>query len=325
MSNTVLDNSNISVHLGKSSVYKSTYDKSLLVREPRQNNRTYLNIDGSNLPFVGFDTWNAYECSFLLNNGCPVTGVAKLSYPCSSEYIVESKSLKLYLNSFNMQHMGSNMREAIDAFTKTASSDLSSILGAGVKVGFIPSVVYNEACASANTYYALAPSPFHTNDIYVNLEESIEPQVLAQTTFDKYQESPELLSDKVYYVLAHPNQSKQYFYSSLLKSNCRVTSQPDWGDVFIYIDCDKVINTVALLKYIVSFRGECHFHEEICECIYTRLWDFFNPRELFIMCLYARRGGIDINPVRASNVDLLYRLSANLADVLSPHIKTAKQ
>ena len=85
------------------------------------------------------------------------------------------------------------------------------------------------------------------------------------------------------------------------------------------------LDKIALLKYIVSFRDECHFHEEICECIYKRLHDKFKPEELFVMCVYARRGGIDINPVRASSVDLLYKLSANLSDVHSPHIKTSKQ
>ena len=110
MSEQILDNSVISKHLGKTSQYKSTYDYTLLVREPRQNNRTYLDINADNLPFVGFDTWNAYECSFLLNNGCPVTGVCKLTYPASSEFIVESKSIKLYFNSFNMQKMGNSLK-----------------------------------------------------------------------------------------------------------------------------------------------------------------------------------------------------------------------
>jgi 7-cyano-7-deazaguanine reductase len=94
-----LDNSNINIHLGKSSEYKSQYDPSLLVREPRQSNRTHLGITEENLPFVGFDTWNGYEISGLTDNGLPVTGVVKLVYPCDSKYIVESKSIKLYFNS----------------------------------------------------------------------------------------------------------------------------------------------------------------------------------------------------------------------------------
>ena len=317
MSNQVLDNSNISVHLGKTSQYKSTYDKTLLVREPRQNNRTYLGISDDNLPFVGFDTWNAYECSFLINNGCPVTGVVKVNYPATSKYIVESKSIKLYFNSFNMQKMGSSIREAIDKFSKTASADLSELLQAGVTVGFIPSSIYDKTEVSAHDYYA--KSQFET------LEDSIPEQMLYKLNFDTYNETPGLLDAGNHIEVPDGANIGQHFHSALLKSNCRVTSQPDWGDVFIYINTNRYIDKTSLLKYVVSFRGECHFHEEICECIYKRLHDKFNPEALFVMCLYARRGGIDINPVRASNVDLLYRLSNNLSDVTGPHVKTSKQ
>lgn len=316
MANNVLDNSNISKHLGKTSEYKSTYDKTLLVAEPRQNNRTYLNIIDDNLPFVGFDTWNAYECSFLLKNGCPVTGVVKVNYPATSKYIVESKSIKLYFNSFNMYKMGNNIKEGIDRFTKIASADLSELLVTGVKVGFIPSSIYDKTEVSSHDYYS--KSRFET------LEDVISQETLYSTTFETYEETSKLLDDN-HIEVSDEASVGQYFHSALLKSNCRVTSQPDWGDVFIFIKTNKHINKVSLLKYIVSFRGECHFHEEICECIYKRLQDKFNPEALFVMCLYARRGGIDINPVRASNVDLLYRLSLNLSDVYSPHVKTSKQ
>lgn len=316
MSNKVLDNSNISKHLGKTSEYKSTYDKSLLVREPRQNNRTYLGISDDNLPFVGFDTWNAYECSFLLNNGCPVTGVVKVNYPASSKYIVESKSIKLYFNSFNMQKMGNSIRESIDKFTKTVSADLSELLVTGVNAGFIPSSIYDKTEVSAHDFYS--KTQFET------LEDVIPEQSLYKLTFDTYEETPKLLDGNHMEVPDGANVG-QYFHSALLKSNCRVTSQPDWGDVFIYINTNQFIDKTSLLKYIVSFRGECHFHEEICECIYKRLHDKFKPEALFVMCLYARRGGIDINPARASNVDLLYKMATNLPDVSSPHVKTSKQ
>ena len=312
-----LDNSNISVHLGKVSQYKSTYDKTLLVREPRQNNRTYLDIQDNNLPFVGFDTWNAYECSFLLNNGCPVTGITKLNYPSNSKYIVESKSIKLYFNSFNMQKMGGNIRDAIDQFTKTVSADLSDLLQTDVKVGFIPSSIYDKTEVSAHDYYD--KSQFQT------LEDSIPETTLYKLNFDTYQETPALLDSGNHMEVPDGGNVGQYFHSALLKSNCRVTSQPDWGDVFIYINTNQHVDKTSLLRYIVSFRGECHFHEEICECVYKRLHDKFEPQALFVMCLYARRGGIDINPVRASNVDLLYRLSSNLSDVYGPHVKTSKQ
>lgn len=317
MANTVLDNSNISIHLGKTSQYKSTYDKTLLVREPRQNNRTYLGISDDNLPFKGFDTWNAYECSFLLDNGCPVTGIAKVVYPCSSTYIVESKSIKLYFNSFNMERMGSNVRVGIDKFIHTASADLSELLKTGVTVGFIPAHIYDKTEVSAHDYYA--------KNLFVTLENDIPEKTLYSLNFNTYEETPALLDAGNHLEVSDGANIGQYFHSALLKSNCRVTSQPDWGDVFIYINTKYHIDKTSLLKYIVSFRGECHFHEEICECIYKRLYDKFNPEALFVMCLYARRGGIDINPVRASNVDLLYRLSSNLSDVYGPHVKTSKQ
>lgn len=314
MSEQILDNSVISKHLGKTSQYKSTYDYTLLVREPRQNNRTYLDINADNLPFVGFDTWNAYECSFLLNNGCPVTGVCKLTYPASSEFIVESKSIKLYFNSFNMQKMGNSLKEAITSFSKLVSGDLCLLLKTNVQVAFIPGHVYDTTQVSAHNFY--------NKDQYITLENSIDEKELYSTTFDVYKETPSLLSNTSD---AMDVAKEQYFHSGLLKSNCRVTSQPDWGDVYIYIKANQEVNKLNLLKYIVSFREECHFHEEICECIYKRLHTIFNPEELFVMCLYARRGGIDINPMRASNNTLLYGKSANLLDVFSPHVKTSKQ
>ena len=132
MANKTLDNSRISKHLGQTSQYKSQYDPGLLVREPRSNNREYLNIFDDDLPFVGSDTWNAYECSFLLDNGCPVTGVVKCVYPCSSKYIVESKSIKLYFNSFNMTKIAAERDVAISSFENTASKDLTELLGAEV-------------------------------------------------------------------------------------------------------------------------------------------------------------------------------------------------
>lgn len=311
MSNQVLDNSNISVHLGKVSQYKSTYDKGLLVREPRQSNRTYLGIYDDNLPFVGFDTWNAYECSFLLDNGCPVTGVAKVVYPANSKYIVESKSLKLYFNSFNMERMGKSVKEAAEKFTKTANADLSELLCAGVTVGFILPDTCDRVKKSAKEVYSR----------FQNIEMHIDPKDLAAATFDTYNETPSLLkADFSYNMLVEQN-----MHSALLKSNCRVTSQPDWGDVYIHIITKYDVNRLDMLKYIVSFRNECHFHEEICECIYKRLYDTYEPTQLFVMCLYARRGGIDINPARASNIDLLYNLSANLSNIDSPHVKTSKQ
>ena len=308
MANSKLDNSNISKHLGQSSQYKSTYDKELLVREPRSNNREYLNIFDDALPFVGSDTWNAYECSFLLKSGRPVTGIVKCVYSCSSKYIVESKSIKLYFNSFNMTKMGDENDAAVKNFEEITAKDLTELLGTDVVISFHSGDRVNKKFSSPGGEWDI--------EDYVNVD-------LLETkdyTFEKYTESPELLEG-----VKQSAETEQQFYSGLLKSNCRVTSQPDWGDVFIYIKSEIKVIPESVLKYIVSFRDECHFHEEICECIYKRLQDAFDPSELLVMCLYARRGGIDINPVRASSNDVIQRFAKPLVDPEMIHIKTSKQ
>ena len=309
MANSKLDNSNISKHLGQSSQYKSTYDKGLLVREPRSNNREYLNIFDDALPFVGSDTWNAYECSFLLKNGRPVTGVVKCVYPCSSKYIVESKSIKLYFNSFNMTKMGDGNDEAVKNFEEISARDLSELLQTDVKVSFHSGVRVNKKFSSPDNEWDI--------EHYLNVDLLEDSSSLEYT---QYTEDPSLLE-----AVSRENEVEQKFYSGLLKSNCRVTSQPDWGDVFIHIKSKNAIDAHSILKYVISFRDECHFHEEICECIYKRLQDAFDPSELLVMCLYARRGGIDINPVRASSNDLIKRFAKPLVDPEMVHIKTSKQ
>ena len=309
MANSKLDNSNISKHLGQSSQYKSTYDKGLLVREPRSNNREYLNIFDDALPFVGSDTWNAYECSFLLKNGRPVTGVVKCVYPCSSKYIVESKSIKLYFNSFNMTKMGDGNDEAVKNFEEISARDLSELLQTDVKVSFHSGIRVNKKFSSPDNEWDI--------EHYLNVDLLEDSSSLEYT---QYTEDPSLLE-----AVSRENEVEQKFYSGLLKSNCRVTSQPDWGDVFIHIKSKNAIDAHSILKYVISFRDECHFHEEICECIYKRLQDAFEPSELLVMCLYARRGGIDINPVRASSNDLIERFAKPLVDPGMIHIKTSKQ
>jgi 7-cyano-7-deazaguanine reductase len=135
----------------------------------------------------------------------------------------------------------------------------------------------------------------------------------------KYKEDPSIFDTK-YTSMAEPNNLN--VMSSLLKSNCRVTSQPDWGDVFIHIEGYWLPGVKEILEYIVSFRDENHFHEEICETIYKRLYDRFSPRELMVACLYARRGGWDINPVRANKIDLIDDM---MWDETIPWIKTIRQ
>jgi len=308
-----LDNKTVSKHLGQTSEYKTTYDPSLLVREPRQSNRTHLGIKDNDLPFHGNDTWNAYEISALTNNGLPVVGIAKIVYPCDSEYIVESKSIKLYFNSFNMTKLGDTAEDVLDEIGKMAAGDLSALLETKVLVR-----VHSNARALGEINIFTAKEEWmHSENCtpnYITLEDEYPVEDIK---FFVYTETPELLEE-----IEDAPSEEVYYHSALLKSNCRVTSQPDWGDVYIYIKGKNTIDPISLLQYIVSFRDECHFHEEICEAIYKRIMDTIGPDELSVRCLYARRGGIDINPERASHTKLLHH---TLSEVGVPHIKTPKQ
>ncbi len=309
-----LDNSNINKHLGQSSQYKATYDPSLLVREPRQSNRTHLDLDDDNLPFIGSDTWNAYEVSGLTDNGLPVAGVGKIVYPSDNKYIVESKSFKLYFNSFNGTKLGEDPEEVREKIALKASKDLSDLLETDVKVHVFSNYEVLSDNTTANEEWQSIVSKDKPYNEYITLED-VYP--IEEVVFDTYKETPELLK-----VIEDAPTEWVHYHSALLKSNCRVTSQPDWGDVYIDIKCDNTIDPVSLVKYIVSFRDECHFHEEICETIYKRIWDTLKPEKLAVKCLYARRGGIDINPERVSDADLLHK---TLSNTTVSHIKTPKQ
>ena len=297
--------SSISRHLGKTSNYASQYDQALLVKEPRQSNREHLNLKDDKLPFTGYDVWNAWEVSCLTEKGCPVTAIAKIVYPCDNKYIVESKSLKLYLNSFNMTQFGTSQAEAYELMSDIIERDLSALLGTDVKV-----YLYRPYDLRGQTNSMFRQEHYDTLEVDTSLMNEIQ--------FDEYNENPALLRTRVIngYLVA------QHYHSSLLKSNCRVTHQPDWGDVFIYIKCNQQLCRASLAKYIVSFRDENHFHEEICETIYKRLWDLFHPTELAVTCLYVRRGGIDINPTRVSDIGLL---NLDLIDPDTPFAKTSRQ
>jgi len=303
--NTQLDNSNISKHLGRITGYKCTYDPSLLVREPRQNNRKHLGIKDEELPFSGYDIWNAYEVSCITAEGMPIAAIAKIVYPCTSKYIVESKSIKLYMNSFNMEKISGNIVSVLNQLQNTISKDLSSLLETDVRV-----YVRSTTAVDDSLHYP----PVLPNSLYPTLEQGIDVTTIQASI---YNETPDLLN-----AIEIPEPKTQRFHSALLKSNCRVTSQPDWGDVYIHYKGKYEINTTSLLHYIVSFRDECHFHEEICETIYKRFYDKFSPEELVVTCLYVRRGGIDINPTRANRYDLIDKA---LKDEFKYFTKTVRQ
>ena len=267
-----------STHLGKKSSGSTTYDSSLLVAVPRIENRKHYDIHNENLPFEGWDVWHGYEFSCLTEKGLPVTRVLKLRYNCSSEFIVESKSLKLYLNSFNMSKFGKNSDECLSICRNLIEKDLGEMLCTRVEAAFLQNDISRENIFSN----------------FVDLKSLITEENI---TIAKFKESPEVL--KVSGLT--PEKSEHYLMFDSLRSNCRVTYQSDFGDVFIYYKSCKNIDESSLVEYLASFRSEYHFHEECCEMIYKRLFDILDKQDELLVCaLYTRRGGIDISPVRFS-------------------------
>ena len=266
-----------STHLGKKSQGSEKYNPLLLVAIPRCENRKQYNIDDNNLPFDGFDVWHAYEFSALTQNGVPVTRLLKLKYDCKSKFLVESKSLKLYLNSFNMSKFGATVNECLEICKNIIEKDLEEKLKTKIEANFIE----NSA---------------ERKEIFKNFQNIMNFVDEKTLKVEKFKEAPELLETK------ETDEEKSYYLKfDSLRSNCRVTHQPDFGDLFLYYKSKKHILEDSLIKYLSSFRSEFHFHEECCEMIYKRLNDLLdNDDELFVCALYTRRGGIDICPVRRS-------------------------
>ena len=274
-----MDKTNIaaSKFLGKKTGGSPTYDPSLLVAIPREHNRKQYQIDSTVLPFTGYDIWHAYEFSALTQNGIPFTRLLKVKIPCENEFIIESKSLKLYLNSFNMTRFGHNIEHSIQICKEIIKKDLDKKLNTNIELNFVDN--NSERICIFNQYK--------------NIMDFADEKLLYA---DKFKESPELLEIEL------SEKEREYFYTfDSLRSNCRVTHQPDFGDVFIYYKSKKRITEESLVKYLISFRAEFHFHEECCEIIYKRLYDLLDKNDNLMVCaLYTRRGGIDICPMRWS-------------------------
>jgi 7-cyano-7-deazaguanine reductase len=308
-----MNTNNIDKVLGQRVDSPTTYTPDILVREERQRNRTYLNIQNQNLPFVGYDIWNGYECSAMTENGLPVACVAKVVYTATNPYIVESKSMKLYWNGFNMQPMGKTVKEVLKNIKTTAEKDLSALLETDVKVQLFSQVLNDnitEDYVSSRARWEIK----YTNDCWGTLETLPGADKIK---FEVFNEDSNLLE-----VYSEEKEGFDYFRSSLLRSNCKITKQPDSGDIYIYYKGNYKITPYSLLKWIVSFRNECHFHEEICEAAYKRLWDVLHPKELLVTCFYARRGGWDIVPTRANKKSLLDK---DLINPKSPYFKFPRQ
>ena len=282
-----------SKHLGKvgGDGYSDQYNPDLLVKIPRNLNREGYGLTGKE--FVGVDVWNAYEVSAITTKGQPVAGMLKIVCPSDSENHVESKSIKLYLNSFNMTQIGDTAADCISGIEARVKRDLDELLETNTTVSFYASEFETENLSFSEEYKDISE--------VTNLDE---------IDFTAFKSDASQLESGEGSILK--------IRSNLLRSNCRVTNQPDWGDVFIYINGEDIPSADSLAKYIVSHRTVSHFHEEICEMIFAHLTERFKPEQLMVSCLYTRRGGIDINPVRATHTELIPDF------VTSPNVRLAK-
>ncbi|MBV2218661.1 MAG: NADPH-dependent 7-cyano-7-deazaguanine reductase QueF [Diaphorobacter nitroreducens] len=266
--------------LGKASAYADQYDASLLFPIPRADKRAEIGIDG-NAPFFGADLWTAFELSWLNLRGKPQVAIAHITVPCETPHIVESKSFKLYLNSFN------NTRFASEAEVRARiRADVSEAVWRGAEHPGTVGVTL------------LLPEAFDREPIH-ELDGLLLDRLDVECT--RYQPAPELLA-------AHHDEAPvtETLVSHLLKSNCLVTGQPDWGSVQITYSGAQ-IDQAGLLQYLVSFRNHNEFHEQCVERIFMDIWTRCRPIKLAVYARYTRRGGLDINPLRTSHPQQLPR------------------
>lgn len=262
------DKSLSALKLGQKTEYKSQYDASLLQPVPRRLNREGLGIV-EDQPFnQGADVWTCYELSWLNPNGLPQVAIADVAIDFKSENLIESKSFKLYLNSFNQTKFAS-----IKEVEETIAKDLNQ-------------------CASGRVSVKIHKLADYTNQPIMNFAgECIDEQ---EIQIDSYAFSNQYLEN-----VAEGEIVEETLVSHLLKSNCLITSQPDWGSVQIHY-IGKQLNREKLLRYLVSFREHNEFHEQCVERIFTDLMQFAKPEKLTVYARYTRRGGLDINPFRSN-------------------------
>lgn len=261
-------NYQIDSELGKNSHYDQTYNPNRLYPISREGKRREIGIDPSTPPFVGFDCWNHYEVSWLNNKGKPIVAIAEVFYDCNSPKIVESKSLKLYFNSFNNTQFVS-----VSEVESTIKEDLEKRIEATVDVKITP---------LGQEKPPIIHSGFSGKCIdHIDIECSV------------YLVDPNLL-------ITNNEIVEETLYSDLLKSNCLVTNQPDWGSVQIHYKGNQ-INRESLLRYIVSYRNHNEFHEQCIERIFMDIMKHCKPQQLTVYGRYTRRGGLDINPYRSTH------------------------
>lgn len=302
----------MSIHgvLGESTSYPKTYQPDTLYAIPRSMGRNEINWQQDKLA-VGVDWWHAFEVSWLNNQGISQMAIARFSIPASSPNIVESKSLKLYLNSLNFTEF-----DNWAAVQQTIAKDLSACVGAEVGVALFELDAISSGSESDTGFLIAHPQGKCIDNALdglahkVSLVEHPDASLLSSTDLlstdhedtasgtekpDIEKLSTEKLSIEKEYQL----------YSNLLRSNCPVTNQPDWGTLSIEISTSHVIDEAKLLSYILSFRQHNGFHEQCVEQIFADLSQRYLPSKLMVRAWYTRRGGIDINPCRVSDISLM--------------------
>ena len=263
-----------SLELGKTTRYATEYDPSLLQLVPRSIARDVIGV-GTELPFTGVDIWYGYELSWLRPSGIPQVALMRCTVPCDTDSIVESKSFKLYLNSFNQSQF-----ESMQVVSEVIKRDIGDLLKSTVDVQLF----------TVGELATFTPSE-SPGDCIDDLDVST----------DDYEIKVDLLQPD------GDLKVKETLHSHLLKSNCLVTNQPDWASVVIDYEGQK-LDRSSLLKYLVSFRNHNEFHEQCVERIFIDLWNKFELSKLSVQAFYTRRGGLDINPFRSSSMSAQPRM-----------------
>ena len=262
------DNCLTSLKLGQKTEYAANYDRTLLQPVPRALNRDALGITDAQPFTIGADIWTAYEISWLNEKGLPQVAIADIYLDYRSQNLIESKSFKLYLNSFNQSKFAD-----FEQVAQTMQRDLSD-------------------CAQGEVKVRLNPLAFYNGQIIKSLHgECIDEQNIE---IRDYEFNAEWLEDCVSDEIV-----EEYLVSHLLKSNCLITHQPDWGTLQIHYVGNK-IDREKLLRYIVSVRQHNEFHEQCVERIFCDLMRYAKPQKLTVYARYTRRGGLDINPFRSN-------------------------
>jgi 7-cyano-7-deazaguanine reductase len=261
--------------LGKSSAYIDQYDPSLLFPLPRAPKREEIGLQGSQMPFFGADLWTAFELSWLNPRGKPQVALAHFTIPCETPNLIESKSFKLYLNSFN----NTRLADAAEVQSRLRT-DLAEALWRG-------------SDQKGSIGVKIIGLDRFDQEMVQELDGLLLDRLDVECT--QYQPAPELLR-------ANHEEAPvtETLVSHLLKSNCLVTGQPDWGSLQIRYSGAQ-IDQEGLLQYLVSFRNHNEFHEQCVERIFMDIWTRCRPIKLSVYARYTRRGGLDINPFRTSH------------------------